>query len=136
MSGLLKIIRPIVNRIVCIPVHNLNLIHINKYATPSIAPLGKSKKVKAGGPVLEKIVLPVETDTHKIAKFVCGSNLLKEGKDIELKPDNEYPDWLWNLHIGKPKTLEELDPETLQYWRKLRKMGMKKNNRLRSLRKF
>jgi large subunit ribosomal protein L54 len=32
---------------------------------------------------------------------VCGSNLLKEGEDIKLKPDDEYPDWLWTLRTGE-----------------------------------
>lgn len=63
--------------------------------------LGKSKKkVGKGGPVLEKSELPVETDAKVLVKFVCGSNILKEGQDVELKPDSEYPDWLWNLNIG------------------------------------
>lgn len=64
--------------------------------------MGKSKKkLGKGGPVLEKYELPVETDAKKLVKFVCGSNILKEGQDIELKPDSEYPDWLWNLNISR-----------------------------------
>lgn len=64
--------------------------------------MGKSKKKIGGkgGPILEKTELPVETDPHKLVQFVCGSNTLKEGKDVEVKPDSEYPDWLWNLNIG------------------------------------
>lgn len=64
--------------------------------------LGKSKKKLGGkgGPILEKTELPVETDAQKLVKFVCGSNILKEGQDIELKPNSEYPDWLWKLNIG------------------------------------
>jgi len=64
--------------------------------------LGKSKKKTSGkgGPVIEKAEIPVETDAKKLVKFVCGSNILKEGEDVELKPDSEYPDWLWNLNIG------------------------------------
>lgn len=66
-----------------------------------IMSLGKSKKkVGKGGPVLEKSELPVETDAKVLVKFVCGSNILKEGQDVELKPDSEYPDWLWNLNTG------------------------------------
>lgn len=46
--------------------------------------------------------LPVETDAKRLVTHLCGSNLLVEGgQDIELKPDNEYPEWLWNLHIGE-----------------------------------
>lgn len=64
--------------------------------------LGKAKKKMAGkgGPVIEKTEIPVENDAKKLVKFVCGSNILKEGEDVELKPDSEYPDWLWNLNIG------------------------------------
>ena len=51
---------------------------------------------------MEKKILPVETDSHKLVNFVCGTNLLREGgEDIKLKPDSEYPDWLWTLHTGK-----------------------------------
>lgn len=55
---------------------------------------------------------------------------------FKLKPDSEYPDWLWNIHIGPPLTLEQLDPESKKYWFKLRKMGLKRNNRLSKLRRF
>lgn len=100
--------------------------------------MGKSKKLGKGkGQSVEKKVLPVETDTEKLVKFVCGTNLLKEGgQDIEIKPDSEYPDWLWNIRTGKAPPLEELDPNTKQYWRKLRKQALKRNNKLKSLRKF
>lgn len=111
----------------------------NCYATVAgnIPGLGKSKKKgKQMGPVVEKVVLPVETDARKLVKYVCGSNINKEGHDIELKDDSEYPEWLWKLNIGKPKTLQEMDPETLEYWRKVRKMAKKRNNELARLRKF
>lgn len=63
--------------------------------------LGKSKKkITKGGPVLERFEFPVETDAKKLVNFVCGSNILKEGQDVEVQPDSEYPDWLWNLNIG------------------------------------
>lgn len=63
---------------------------------------GKAKKKLAKvGAIVEKKVLPVETDAHKLVKFVCGSNIKKEGEDIVLKPDSEYPDWLWKLNTGK-----------------------------------
>ena len=63
---------------------------------------GAKLKKKAGklGLAIEKKVLPVETDAKKLVQFVCGSNINKEGQDIELKPDSEYPDWLWTLHTG------------------------------------
>lgn len=69
--------------------------------------LGTKKGGKAGklGPVVEKKVLPVETDPEKLVNFVCGSNILKQGEDVKLKPDNEYPDWLWTLRIGMKLSL-------------------------------
>nr|CAD7414980.1 unnamed protein product [Timema poppensis] len=69
-----------------------------KKADVAIASLGKSKKkLSKLGPMIEKKILPVETDSHKLINFVCGSNILKEGPDIAIKPDSEYPDWLWNI---------------------------------------
>jgi hypothetical protein len=50
---------------------------------------------------MEKKIIPVETDSQKLVSYVCGSNLFKEGDDIKLKPDEEYPDWLWTLRTGE-----------------------------------
>lgn len=119
----------------------------------------KKKKLGKLGPIAEKIVLPVETDVNRLVNYVCGSNIYIKGEDIkvygtstshakrfthksqsllspQLKPDSEYPDWLWNIHVGAPAKLEDLDPETKQYWRKLRGMALKRNNTLAKLKKF
>ena len=101
--------------------------------------LGKGKKVGKGGkgPTVEKVVLPVETDANKLVKYCCGTNLLKEGgQDVELKPDSEYPEWLWNIRTGPAPPLEELDPNTKEYWKRLRREGIKRKNKLRKLKKF
>lgn len=74
-----------------------------------------------------KMELPVEKDANKLVTYVCGSNYFKEGEDVKLKPDSEYPDWLWTLPL-KPKSLEEMDPNTKQYWRKLRKLAIINHN--------
>jgi large subunit ribosomal protein L54 len=66
-----------------------------------IASLGKKKKLSKLGQMMEKKVIPVETDTQKLVNYVCGSNLLKEGEDVKLKPDDEYPDWLWTVRTGE-----------------------------------
>lgn len=87
------------------------------------------------GPVIEKKVLPVETDTNKLVNFLCGSNVMKSGEDIKLKPDSEYPDWLWSLNTT-PNQLHELDPQTKAYWRKLRTINLRRNNTLAKLKKF
>lgn len=94
----------------------------------------KSKKTLIA---VEKKVLPVETDVTRLLTHVCGTNIYKEGgEDIELKPDSEYPSWLWNIRTGPPLPLEELDPNTKQYWRRLRLLGLRKNNKERATRKF
>ena len=68
----------------------------------SVTSLGKKggKKGKLG-PAVEKRVLPVETDAEKLVNYVCGSNILKEGENIKLAPDSEYPEWLWSLKTGQ-----------------------------------
>lgn len=46
------------------------------------------KKKKVGGklgPIAEKVVIPVETDAHKLVNYVCGSNINKTGEDIKVK---------------------------------------------------
>ncbi|KAJ8928192.1 hypothetical protein NQ314_019255 [Rhamnusium bicolor] len=114
----------------------------NNYAKKdggSVSMLGgalKKKKLGKLGPMIEKKVLPVETDPEKLVKYVCGSNIYKTGEDILLKPDSEYPDWLWNVRLGPPPPLEELDPNSKEYWRRIRKMGMRRNNQLAQLRRF
>ncbi|KAJ8962628.1 hypothetical protein NQ318_001021 [Aromia moschata] len=75
----------------------------------------------------------LETDPEKLVKYVCGSNIYKTGEDILLKPDSEYPDWLWSIRTGPAPPLEELDPNSRQYWKRIRKMGMKRNNQLGNL---
>lgn len=96
----------------------------------------KKKKLGKLGPVMEKKVLPVETDPEKLVKYVCGTNIYKTGENALIKPDSEYPEWLWNLRLGPPPPLEELDPESKEYWKRVRKMAMRRNNQLAKLKKF
>ncbi|KAH8314370.1 large ribosomal subunit protein mL54 [Drosophila kikkawai] len=106
------------------------------YAVKPAAPAGKKKKLGKLGPIMEKKVIPVETDANKLVNYVCGSNYLKTGEDVKIKPDSEYPDWLWTLNTERIIPLEELDPNTKQYWRRLRKMALRRNNQLSKLKKF
>ncbi|CAH0550352.1 unnamed protein product [Brassicogethes aeneus] len=96
----------------------------------------KKKKLGKVGPVAEKRVLPVETDPNRLVKYACGTNIYKTGEDVELKPDSEYPEWLWNIRTGDPAPLEELDPNSKEYWRRIRKMAMRRNNKLAQLKSF
>lgn len=102
--------------------------------------LAKSKrkaKPGGGGGPSEKREFPVETDTKKLVNFVCGSNILKEGgQDIELKPDSEYPEWLWSLRTGPAPKLEDLDPSTKYYWLLLRRQARRQKNQLCKMRRF
>jgi len=97
---------------------------------------GKLKK-KLGklGAMVEKKVLPVETDPQKLVSFVCGSNIYKEGEDIKLKPIEEYPPWLKDLYTGPAKKLADLDKDSKEYWIKCRKMSIVRSNRLTKLKK-
>src|SRR5690625_1595038 len=41
-----------------------------------------------------------------------------------IKPNSEYPDWLFKLDLRPPAALEDLDPSEWRYWRELRKRQM------------
>ncbi|NWX80425.1 RM54 protein, partial [Alca torda] len=71
------------------------------------------------------------TDPAMLATHAMGVNYFKEGPEVALKPDSEYPDWLFKIHLGPPKKLEELDPESMEYWRRLRKYNTWQRNRLK-----
>jgi len=121
-------------------ISSLQITTIRHYAKPSggIPSLG-ARKGKIGGksgPILEKKVLPVETDSTKLVNYLCGSNVNKTGEDIKLKEDHEYPDWLWTLNTGRPQPLEDLDPETDYYWYRVRKSSNRRSTRLLKLKKF
>ncbi|XP_065570341.1 large ribosomal subunit protein mL54-like [Artemia franciscana] len=107
------------------------------YAKPGVAGALGSKKGKAGklGQTSEKVKLPVETDPVKLVTYCCGSNFMKEGEDIKLKEDSEYPEWLWNLRL-KEKNLEDMDPETLEYWEYVRELNNIRYKRIAQTKDF
>ncbi|KAM7344041.1 mitochondrial ribosomal protein L54 [Cochliomyia hominivorax] len=103
----------------------------------AVAPAPKKlKKLSKLGPIMEKKEISVETDANKLVNYVCGSNIMKTGEDVKLKPDSEYPDWLWTLNVDRIIPLEEMDPNTKQYWRRLRRTALRRNNQLAKLKKF
>lgn len=43
---------------------------------------------------------------------------------------------LFEIHLGPPKKLEELDPDSIQYWRRLRKYNTWHRNKLKKGKKL
>ncbi|KAK3924922.1 39S ribosomal protein L54, mitochondrial [Frankliniella fusca] len=99
-----------------------------KASNPAIAGLGKKSKDKAGAS--KKIKLEVEKDPNKLVNYLCGSNLMQTGEDIKLKPDSEYPDWLWNVYTGPVKQLEDYEPGSKEYLELLKRINIRKNLKL------
>lgn len=129
------------------------------FSAKKAAAASAKTKIGKAGPIVEKITFPAEKDVNKLVNYVCGSNIYTEGEDIkvcrgcfkqtfrfffshihkfiqtysfvfQLKPESEYPDWLWNIHVGPPLKLEEMDPNTKAYWRRVRKNACRQYNRL------
>ena len=86
---------------------------------------GAASKLAAGkvAATPQRVRWQPETDPVKLTTHLCGADISREGgKDPELKPESEYPDWLWTLRTerGCPP-IEELDPDSWAYWRRLHK---------------
>ncbi|XP_072213380.1 large ribosomal subunit protein mL54 [Excalfactoria chinensis] len=76
------------------------------------------------------------TDPATLANYAVGVNYLQGRPAVPLKPDSEYPAWLFEMHLGPPKKLEEMDPESLQYWRRLRKYNSWQRNKMKKSRRL
>ncbi|WAR00401.1 RM54-like protein [Mya arenaria] len=75
----------------------------------------------------------VETDADVLCTRLCGGNIYKEGEDPVLGKDEDYPEWLWKLKTERTFVpLEELDEEDPLYWRRLRKLAFRNNNKLKA----
>ncbi|XP_040039639.2 large ribosomal subunit protein mL54 [Gasterosteus aculeatus] len=102
---------------------------------------GYAKKVAAKGK--GKGVLKTEVkgpdvcrDPVRLTSYAVGVNILKQGEDPQLKPHDQYPEWLFQMNLGKPQKLQELDSETWEYWKRLRKEKIWHSNRLHKGKKF
>lgn len=60
--------------------------HFNIYEFTALGGKMKLAGKKPGklGPVVEKKIIPVETDTQKLVNYVCGSNIYIKGEDIKV----------------------------------------------------
>lgn len=76
---------------------------------------------------------PVKDDAEYLCTHVSGSNIFKNGEDVKIKDDSEYPDWIWTEKLDGYPTLEELDPNSKEYWEVL---NLKSRIRVRRLQKM
>ena len=62
--------------------------------------------------------MDVEKDPEKLVNYCCGANYKVDGEEIKLKPDSEYPDWLFTMDVKrpKPKSWEIEDKTSLEYF--------------------
>ena len=102
-------------------------------------------KIRLGCPVLlfsrtswlSRTFLRCMSDSVATPTTCPGANYFKEGSDPVLKPDNDYPDWLWTLG-GPKKDLKDMSPEVdgKAYYKRLRKQTLRNNNTIRKQKKF
>ncbi|CAI4223133.1 unnamed protein product [Auanema sp. JU1783] len=78
----------------------------------------------------------VSDEAEKLATHAC-INFYVQGEEPgpPIKPDSEYPQWLFELDLSSPKELEDLDQERdgWLYWRALRKRQISQNRRIEKL---
>lgn len=68
---------------------------------------------------------------NKLVTHCCGLNYMKTGGvDIKLKPDSEYPEWLWKLPLDGGPTEQELDPDHIDYWLRKKRLALQYRNSL------
>ncbi|XP_029989106.1 large ribosomal subunit protein mL54 isoform X2 [Sphaeramia orbicularis] len=108
----------------------LNQIQARGYAK-------KATKGKGKGMLKQELVGPeVCKDPVRLTTYAVGVNIYKQGEDPKLKPPEEYPEWLFNPKLRTPKKLHELEPDTWEYWKCLRKENIWRSNRLHKGKKF
>ncbi|XP_041086333.1 39S ribosomal protein L54, mitochondrial [Polyodon spathula] len=115
----------------------LNSTHAGAVSStlPKIPACGYAKKVatKGKGKGMAKDAQKgpeVCKDPVKLTTHAMGVNIYKEGQDPPLRAATEYPEWLFQLDLGPPKQLSELDPESREYWKLMRKEHMWHFNKL------
>lgn len=75
--------------------------------------------------------LDVETDPHKLVNYCCGINFHIDEPLVKLKPDEEYPDWLWNLRLDAQPPSWELEHGTKEYYLQLAAESKDRNKLLK-----
>ncbi|XP_062869194.1 large ribosomal subunit protein mL54 [Trichomycterus rosablanca] len=101
----------------------------------SLQTRGYAKKAAAKGKgkgVVKDVLNGPEVckDAVRLTSHAVGVNIFKQGEDPPLKPKEEYPAWLFELNLGPPKNLPEMDPESHEYCKRLRKEHIWRFNKL------
>ncbi|KAJ0032426.1 hypothetical protein NQD34_002507 [Periophthalmus magnuspinnatus] len=123
----------------CLHRSSTSLCQIN--LSNRIQTCGYAKKVaakgKGKGMVKEELKGPeICKDPVRLTTYAVGVNIFKQGEDPKLKEPGEYPDWLFQLNLGMPNKLNELEADTWEYWKRLRKENMWRHNKLHKGKKF
>ena len=90
----------------------------HQHAHPALgAARGLAKKAKPSGKPASDAT-KAATAAASASDQVIGTNIMKDGQDAELRPDSEYPDWVWTLHQPLPslETLmarQQADPDAM-----------------------
>ncbi|XP_043078205.1 39S ribosomal protein L54, mitochondrial [Puntigrus tetrazona] len=122
---------PVVN--VCNELFGKSLrIQSRGYAVKKQVTKGKGKgMVKEAFKAPEVCKDPVRLCTHAV-----GVNVFKQGDDPFLKPKEEYPEWLFQLDLGPPKKISDLEPDSWEYLKLLRKEHIWRQNKLNKAKKM
>lgn len=92
----------------------------------------------SGTTKLERKKIPVETNPELLAKYCCINyhvDKTEGGPGPELKDDDYYPDWLWELPVGI-QNWYEMDPRTEAYWFKKKRAYQYHKTQLRKARPY
>eukprot|EP00092_Neocalanus_flemingeri_P020623 GFUD01022345.1.p1 GENE.GFUD01022345.1~~GFUD01022345.1.p1 ORF type:complete len:147 (-),score=43.00 GFUD01022345.1:87-527(-) len=126
---------PLQHTALTLPRHTPLLV-CERGAKVKAAPGAKAGKGGGKGGAMQKAILDVETDATKLVTQVCGLNYKLEDDPVMVRPDSEYPDWLWTLDVKRPlPLLEERDPNTKEYWMQVQRDMRRARNKLMKLKK-
>ncbi|CAG0893613.1 unnamed protein product [Cyprideis torosa] len=107
-----------------------------KVTGSSVTGLGSKVGAVKSGPMVQKAKIPAERDPVKLQTYCYGTNFMEDSEPVALKPDSEYPDWLWTLRLEDHPPLEEIEPGTKYYWERVKALNMDRQRLLRNKKLF
>ena len=102
------------------PLRRFSVSHLLLGPKPKPAAKSSGPQVAKATTKLEKRIFPYETDPEKLAKFCCinyKADKSEGGPGPELREDDYYPDWLWELP-NDVRPHYDIDPKEPEYWLK------------------